>query len=49
MVQETTNRGARDRTSTELMYTGEVVPGWNDDFYALWNEAMDEASLREYF
>ena len=39
MVQETTNGGARcyhlrrpNSTSTELVYTGEIVPGWNDDF-----------------
>ena len=34
-------------TSTELVYTGEVVPGWNEDFTALWNEATAEADLRE--
>ena len=34
-------------TSTELVYTGEIVPGWNDDFTALWKEAMDESTLRE--
>ena len=34
-------------TSAELAYTGEIVPGWNEDFTALWNEAMDEANLRE--
>ena len=38
-------------TSTELVYTGEIVSGWNEDFTALWNEAMDEAmdeaNLRE--
>ena len=36
-----------NNTSTELVYTGEIVPGWNEDFTALWNEAMDEANLRE--
>ena len=36
-----------NRTSTELVYTGEIVPGWNEDFAAFWNEAMDEANLRE--
>ena len=34
-------------TSTELVYTGEIVPGWNEDFTALWNEDMEEANLRE--
>ena len=34
-------------TSTELVYTREIAPGWNEDFTALWNEAMDEANLRE--
>ena len=36
-----------NNTSTELVYTGEIVPGWNEDFAALWNEAVDEANLRE--
>ena len=27
-------------TCTELVYTGEIVPGWNEDFTALWEEAM---------
>ena len=35
-------------TSSELVYTGEIVPGWNEDFVALWNEAMEDAHLREY-
>ena len=54
VVQETTNGGARcyiyrrpNSTSTELVYTGEIVPGWKEDFTALWKEAMDEANLRE--
>ena len=34
-------------TSSELVYTGEIVPGWNEDFTTLWNEALDEANLRE--
>ena len=34
-------------TSSELVYTGEIVPGWNEDFTALWSEALDEANLRE--
>ena len=34
-------------TSSELVYTAEIVPGWNEDFAALWNEAMDEANLRQ--
>ena len=33
-------------TSSELVYTGEIVQGWNEDFTALWHEAMDEANLR---
>ena len=37
----------QNRTSTELVYTGEIVPENNEDFTALWNEAMDEANLRE--
>ena len=34
-------------TSSELVYTVEIVPGWNEDFTALWIEAMDEVNLRE--
>ena len=34
-------------TSSDLVYTGKIVSGWNEDFTALWNEAMDEANLRE--
>ena len=34
-------------TSSVSVYRGEIVPGWNKDFAALWNEAMDEANLRE--
>ena len=34
-------------TSSDLVYTGEIVPGWNEDFTALWNEAMEDAHLRE--
>ena len=37
-----------NRTSSELVVIGEIVPGWNEDFAALWNEAMDEANLREW-
>ena len=33
-------------TSTDLVCTREVVQGWNEDFTALWNEAMDETNLR---
>ena len=28
--------------------TGEIVPGWNEDFTALWKEATEEANLREW-
>ena len=34
-------------TSSELVYTCEIVPGWTEDFTAFWNEGMDEAHLRE--
>ena len=53
--QETTHGGARgyhlpphNSTSTELAFSGDIVPGWNKDFTALCNEAMDEAKLGEY-
>ena len=36
-----------DSTPTELVYREEVVPGWNEDFAPLWNEAVDDANLRE--
>ena len=35
-------------TSTELVHTGEIVPGWNEDFTGLWKEATEEANLREW-
>ena len=28
-------------TSSELVFTGEIVLQWNEDFTALWNKAMD--------
>ena len=31
----------------DLVYTGELIQGWDEDFTALWNEMVDEASLRE--
>ena len=34
-------------TSSELVFSGEVIHDWNEDFAALWNEAMDEANLPE--
>ena len=34
-------------SSSELVYTGELIQGWDEDFAALWIEAMDEANLRE--
>ena len=42
-----TEERAITSTSSELVFRGEIVPGWNEDFTALWNEAMDEAHLRE--
>ena len=34
-------------TTSELVFSGEVAHGWNEDFAALWNEAMEEVILRE--
>ena len=34
-------------SSSELVYTGELIQGWDEDFAALWIEVMDEANLRE--
>ena len=34
-------------SSSELVYTGELIQGWDEDFAALWIEAMDEANLRD--
>ena len=34
-------------SSSELVYTGELIQGWGEDFAALWIEAMDEANLQE--
>ena len=36
-----------NNSSSELVYTGELIQGWNEDFAALWFEATDEANLRE--
>ena len=36
-----------NNSSSELVYTGELIQGWNGDFAALWVEATDEANLRE--
>ena len=35
-----------NNSSSELVYTGELIQGWNGDFAALWVEATDEANLR---
>ena len=29
-------------TSTELAFSVEIVPGWNEDITALWNDALEE-------
>ena len=34
-------------SSSELVYAGELIHGWDEDFEALWIEAMDDAHLRE--
>ena len=34
-------------TSSELVYTGEYIQSWDEDFAALWTDAMNEANLRE--
>ena len=34
-------------SSSELVYTGELIQGWDEDFAALWIVAMDEANLRD--
>ena len=31
----------------ELVITGELKQGWEEDFATLWNHAMDEANLPE--
>ena len=36
-----------NNSSSELVYTGELIQGWDDNFAALWVEAMDEANLGE--
>ena len=34
-----------NNSSLELVYTGELIQGWDEDFAALWVETMDEANL----
>ena len=36
-----------NNSSSQLVYTGELIQGWDEDFAALWVEAKDEANLRE--
>ena len=40
-------RGRANSSSSELVFTGELIQGWDEEFAALWIEAMDEANLRE--
>ena len=35
-----------NNSASELVYTGELIQGWDEDFAALWIETMDEANLR---
>ena len=35
------------KSSSELVFTGEIVPEWNEDFTVLWMEDLDEANLRK--
>ena len=36
-------------SSSELVYTGELIQGWDEGFAGLWIEAMDEANIREKY
>ena len=49
MVLLIDNRGesGTNTSSSELVHTGELIQGWDEDFAAIWIEAMDEADLRE--
>ena len=37
-----------NNSSSDLVITGELVQGWDENFAALWIKTMDEASLREW-
>ena len=38
---------APNTTSSDLVFTRELIQCWQEDFAALWNDAEDEAYLRE--